>query len=223
MSTSTKSVSSPSFFNIVSTCLALVLFLTVSACGGGEEVETEPTTELEADVSQDTLGTTMQDTGTNEYGAFSDWDTDTNDEITEAEFNEGFGEYGNFGNWDADASGTLDETEFNEGIFDNWDTDGDGVFTENDWNTWSENWFGDNADYGTFDDWDADANNELTATEFNEGFGEYGNYGEWDANADNEIGETEFNEGIFGLWDEDASGTLEEQEWNDATDWWYTF
>ena len=223
MSTSTKSTSHSSFLSIISTCFALVLFLAVSGCGDG--AETEPTAELETDVTQDTLGTMQQNAEPtdNEYGAFGDWDTDTNNEITETEFNEGFGEYGNFEDWDADASGTLDETEFTEGIFDNWDTDGDGTFTENDWNTWSENWFGDNADYGTFDDWDADANNELTATEFEEGFNQYGNYGEWDANADNEVGETEFNEGIFGLWDENASGTLEEQEWNDATDWWYTF
>lgn len=203
-------------------CCALLLAFGLSACNGGEEVETGAVETDTLAMQQDTMGIAQNTTG-GQYGAFTDWNENQDDEITEDEFGTAFGEYGNFNEWDQDASGGLDETEFSGGVFENWNENNDDVWEEDEWNTWTETWFGDEADYGTWDDWDADANNELTQTEFEEGFGEYGNYGEWDANTDNQVGETEFSEGVFDLWDEDDSAGINENEWNTSSDWWFAY
>jgi len=69
-----------------------------------------------------------------------------------------------------------------------------------------------------FSEWDTDKSAGLNAEEFNAGFGENGVYDAWDANDDNNLTEDEFNAGVFGGYDRDDDGMIEEPEFGDYGD-----
>jgi len=66
--------------------------------------------------------------------------------------------------------------------------------------------------------WDGDGDGALSEEEFNTGFGEGGAYDEWDADDDGMLTEDEFNGGVFGGYDDDESGVIEEPELGDVGD-----
>ncbi len=66
--------------------------------------------------------------------------------------------------------------------------------------------------------WDGDGDGALSEEEFNTGFSEGGAYDEWDADEDGMLSEDEFNAGVFGGYDDDESGVIEEPELGDAGD-----
>lgn len=72
------------------------------------------------------------------------------------------------------------------------------------------------ADWHT--EWDGDGDGALSEEEFNTGFDEGGAYDEWDADDDGMLTEDEFNSGVFGGYDDDESGVIEEPELGDAGD-----
>lgn len=67
-------------------------------------------------------------------------------------------------------------------------------------------------------EWDANDDAVIDNEEFAEGFGEVGVYDEWDADNDGTLSEDEFNEGVYGAYDEDESGAIEEPEYGDLGD-----
>ncbi|MEF2554288.1 hypothetical protein VQ042_23695 [Aurantimonas sp. A2-1-M11] len=69
-----------------------------------------------------------------------------------------------------------------------------------------------------FSDWDADGNAGINQEEFNTGFGEGGVYDSWDADGDGALTEDEFNAGVYGGYDRDDSGVIEEPEYGDVGD-----
>jgi len=66
--------------------------------------------------------------------------------------------------------------------------------------------------------WDGDGDGALSEEEFNTGFSEGGAYDEWDADDDGMLSEDEFNSGVFGGYDDDESGVIEEPELGDVGD-----
>lgn len=72
------------------------------------------------------------------------------------------------------------------------------------------------ADWHT--EWDGDADGALNEEEFNTGFGEGGVYDSWDGDADGMLSEDEFNAGVYGGYDDDESGVIEEPELGDVGD-----
>lgn len=72
----------------------------------------------------------------------------------------------------------------------------------------------------TWEGWDGDADGILTEQEFVEGFNARATFGTWDANADAMLDEPEFDAGVWGLYDRDVTGGLEEAEVGAfETDW----
>lgn len=68
------------------------------------------------------------------------------------------------------------------------------------------------------EEWDSDGDGALSEEEFNTGFSEGGAYDAWDADDDGMLTEDEFNFGVFGGYDDDESGVIEEPELGDAGD-----
>ena len=69
-----------------------------------------------------------------------------------------------------------------------------------------------------YGEWDGNEDGALDQEEFTTGFGEAGVYESWDGDGDGALSEDEFNQGVFGGYDADDSGTLEEPELQDAGD-----
>ena len=66
--------------------------------------------------------------------------------------------------------------------------------------------------------WDTDQDGILSEEEFGTGFGENEAFDTWDADDDGLLSEDEFNAGVFGGYDEDESGAIEEPEFGDIGD-----
>lgn len=62
-----------------------------------------------------------------------------------------------------------------------------------------------------FDDWDTDDEVGISEDEWGTGFGESGVYDTWDAD-DGLLSEDEFNSGVFGSYDANDDGTIDETE-----------
>ena len=97
--------------------------------------------------------------------------------------------------------------------FSEWDGDGDGAISKEEFNTG----FGENE---AFSNWDANGDGALDETELGTGFGdrEAGEFSEWDQNADGLANDEEFNAGVYGNYDTDESGAIEEPEFGDVGD-----
>ena len=145
-----------------------------------------------------------------------EWDGDADGALSEEEFGAGLGEVGSFGAWDQDDDGALNEEEYGAGVFGAYDEDDSGAleeeervaFEEDDAGRWG-------ADYGA---WDADEDGSLSEEEFGAGFAERGGFGAWDEDDDDLVSEDEFGTGVFGGYDADRSGVIEEPELGDVGD-----
>ncbi len=180
--------------------LSLTLLAGLSACGEDEAYEEAEVSD--AEVIEDETG-------------FASYDLDGNSEINDNEFNEAYG--GAFDEYDENDDGLLDDGEFSGGLFDAFDANDDDILDENEYNAGFESYYGDDYEYG-FSDWDADGDSEITEAEFGEGFGTYGTglYDDFDADGNSELTDTEFGRGMFGIYDADESGFLDENEYNES-------
>lgn len=68
------------------------------------------------------------------------------------------------------------------------------------------------------EEWDGDGDGALSEEEFGTGFGEMGTYDGWDGDGDGALSEDEFNTGVYGGYDADDSGVIEEPELGDMGD-----
>lgn len=66
--------------------------------------------------------------------------------------------------------------------------------------------------------WDANEDGILDNGQFGAGFGENEVFETWDADGDGLLSEDEFSEGVFGSYDHDDSGAMEEPESGDLGD-----
>lgn len=148
---------------------------------------------------------------------YADWDVDSDAQLARDEFGDWTRERGVFTEWDYDQNSTIGEEEFAGGMLGIWDDNDDEMLSETEWNDNVGDWF--DEDHSTFAAWDANADGSLTRDELRQGFVDTEWFGDWDMTDDNELDENEFSDGFFGLFDEDRSGYLDENEWA-ATDHW---
>lgn len=66
--------------------------------------------------------------------------------------------------------------------------------------------------------WDADGDGALGQEEFAEGFAERGIFDNWDQDRNGVLSDTEFSDGVYGTYDADASGDLNEIEYGAEDD-----
>ena len=66
--------------------------------------------------------------------------------------------------------------------------------------------------------WDADGDGALGESEFAEGFAERGIFSSWDQDSDGLLSDNEFSEGVYGTYDRDVSGDLDETEYGMTED-----
>lgn len=74
---------------------------------------------------------------------FQEWDTDTNQELSQDEWTQGFGETGIFDDWDANDDGMLEEDEFHEGVYSAYDQNDDDILDEDEFADYEEDNFWD--------------------------------------------------------------------------------
>ena len=134
-----------------------------------------------------------------------DWDANSDTSIDQTEFGTAYDRVGWFGNADADDSGSLSSDEFSAGLYGAYDRDDSGTFSE------------DERDVGfsvadDYTPWDADQSGDLTEEEFTGGMTENDLFNEWDADDNDELSQDEFDAGVYGRYDADDSGNLEETE-----------
>lgn len=65
-------------------------------------------------------------------------------------------------------------------------------------------------------EYDLDRDNRLAMNEFGGWATRAGTYNRWNTTADAGLDEREFGTGMFGLWDRDRGGTLDEAEWTEG-------
>ncbi len=206
---------------------AILIFLLPSCDGGGKDgVRQEVVTEQEA-LQEDSYGENevLYD-GTEvvkvvEESSYKSWDANSDDQLDEAEWEEGWhsklaGEEFNqdlYHDWDTDANQLLSEEEFKAGFFAYYDADGSSF--------WDETEFIRFASTSYYNTWDQDNNNKITEKEFADGWNSYMAgytyeeelYNLWDVNNNGTLDKGEFTEGIFDYWDADDTGYVEANEY----------
>ncbi len=148
---------------------------------------------------------------------YADWDLDTDGRLTGDEFREWARERDIFGDWDDDDNDTIGEDEFAAGMLGIWDDDDDDMLSPQEWQDNVGDWF--DEDHSTFESWDGNGDGSLTREELRQGFIDTDWFGDWDLNDDDQLDQNEFGDGFFGLFDEDRSGDLDENEWTARDRW----
>lgn len=124
-------------------------------------------------------------------------------------FNNSFTSNDRYDRWDTNKDEFLDEDEYSDGLFQTWDVNDDNRLDENEWNTASEDFRIGNQNWK---DWDTSNDGYLDTREFKTGLHQKGWYGEWDSDQDKKINKREYSNGLFGLWDVNRDGKLDETE-----------
>lgn len=176
-------------WKVLRTGLACTLMVSMVACGGTEEAETEELAEVD----------TMEE----DAGVMDNWDTER--------FGTSFTETGRFGGWDANDDNMLDENEYYSSYYDTWDVNDDNALDEDEWNNASRDFGMEGQNWA---DWDVNKDNRLDENEFRTGAARNNNYSTWDRDGDKMLNEREYSDGVFGLWDNDRDGALTNDDYN---------
>ena len=176
------------FWKLLRTGLCCTLVVSMVACGGAEEAETE----VEEPVAME-----------EDAGVMDNWDNER--------FGESFASSGRFGGWDANDDNLLDENEFYGGYYDTWDVNDDNVLDEDEWNNASRDFGMEGQNWA---DWDVNRDNRLDENEFRTGAARGNYYNDWDRDGDRMLNEREYSDGIFGLWDNDRDNAITNDDYN---------
>lgn len=166
-------------------CFSLMLGL--ASCGGERSEVAEEGTEIEQEV----------------VGETSMYDRNR--------FNTDFASTNNYEEWDTNRDSYLDENEYYGSVYNTFDTNRDRVVDQNEFNTAASDFGATTPDWN---EWDTNKDNQLDENEFRTGWGRNNNYAQWDTDRDNRLNEREYSEGIFGLWDREGRGSMEEANYN---------
>jgi hypothetical protein len=69
-----------------------------------------------------------------------------------------------------------------------------------------------------FTDLDLNGDGVLDRNEFGNGVDNAGLFDRWDQDRSGDLADNEFDNGLYGVWDADQNGTLAQNEFNDWTD-----
>ncbi|MFB6351632.1 MAG: hypothetical protein ABEN55_00935 [Bradymonadaceae bacterium] len=148
--------------------------------------------------------------GDDQYGTFSDWDTDGNQTVARDEFMTNMTEQNVMRDLSEDQNRTLSRKEFQSWLMTSLDRDNNDQISQQEFQAATDPW--QDVEWGLFEDWNTDGDEALTASEFNAGLKQVGLYSEWDADGNGELGPDEFGDGLFSVWDRDGDGGLRPRE-----------
>jgi hypothetical protein len=133
-------------------------------------------------------------------------------------FSTDFSSTNNYKEWDTNQDSYLDENEYYSSMYNTFDTNRDRVVDQNEFNTAASDFGASNTDWNT---WDTNRDNQLDENEFRTGWGQNNHYTQWDTDRDNRLNDREYSEGVFGLWDREGRGSMEENEYNNRYNRYY--
>ena len=155
------------------------------------------------------------------YNPFAHYDTNDNGSLDVQEVSETYPD--NFTDfWDTDGDGFLSKEEFYSTTLKNTDIDMDEHVSEDEWSdgytSMYSNWAED-----SFSMFDESQNAFLNVDEWNQIFSESQWFETYDADNDTNVTEEEWDTGVFGDWDTDDDGQIDEDEfykyWPHAQKW----
>ena len=167
-----------------------------------------------------TVACTNNPEGKTEDSDYGAWDTDADEFIDNDEFRNAFSSSPYYAQWNTDDDQTVDRSEFAQGFFRTIDEDGDGTLNAEEWQAAQDAYFGAPSmeDYQTLDTWDQDGDQSVQATEFAQVLEQADYLAEWDENGDEQLDEEEIANGVFTMWDTDANGVIEAEEFKEWDD-----
>ena len=143
------------------------------------------------------------------WGAWNEWDTDTDNRLTRAEYDSGFNRV--YTGW----AGTDNEFTADEAR-DTWrdwfDGNNDDIIDSNEWNTASTNWRLPGFEWGTYETWDVDRNNQIDRNEWGTGFNRAAANVRWTRD---ELANT-----WWDWWDGDNDDYIVADDWNTRSAYW---
>ncbi|WP_373055866.1 hypothetical protein [Zunongwangia sp. H14] len=146
-----------------------------------------------------------------EAGVFDEYDKNGDGYWTKDEFGDSF--ENDFADWDGDDDGTLDEDEFYKTTFGNTDANDDDSISEEEWNQGYSGMYGNYAEEADFDTFDANDDGILDMNEWRNGFSDSEWFDPYDGDdSDDLITEAEWNDGLYGDWDTNSDGRIDEDE-----------
>lgn len=167
-----------------------------------------------------TMACTTQPDGKTEDSDYGAWDTDADEFIDNNEFRNAFSTSPYYKQWNTNSDQVVDRGEFAQGFFQTIDEDGNGVLSASEWQNGRDAYFGDSGmdDYQTLDTWDQDGDEQVQPEEFAQVLEQADYLAEWDEDGDEQLAEDEIADGVFTMWDTDANGVIEAEEyktWDD--------
>ncbi|MGR3250654.1 MAG: hypothetical protein ACU0DH_15795 [Paracoccus sp. (in: a-proteobacteria)] len=140
----------------------------------------------------------------------TDWDGDSNIELSDSEFQSSFAEIGTYDAWDRDDEAGLNEGKFATGVLSSWDTDDDLQITEEEYGAGTERWYG--ADFATpFSDYDTNTSGYIDTSKFGAAWNN-DTYSGSDPDGDSLLTEDEFNIGVYNAADFDSNQIITVEE-----------
>lgn len=187
----------------VATLFGVAGLFATSLCGC-RTASTTPTTPTELDT-----GYRYQ-----QYGSFTEWDSDGDRKLSLIEVRRGISAGGLFSAWDTDSNHRLSRKEFEFALFSAWDTDGDGGLDIGELTAGAVAWLPKRATTSIqFGIWDRDRDGLVSRDEFSRGIEMLELWPSWDRNHDGEIDRSEYAAALVESWDTDSDGLIDLYEY----------
>lgn len=156
-------------------------------------------------------------TADSDYGA---WDTDADEFIDNDEFRNAFSSSPYYAEWNTNGDQVVDRQEFAQGFFQTIDEDRNGTLSTEEWRAARDAYFGSASmeDYQDLDTWDQDGDQQVQSAEFVQVLEQADYLAEWDEDGDEQLAEEEIADGVFTMWDTDANGVIEAEEYKEWDD-----
>ncbi len=150
--------------------------------------------------------------------SFKHWDLNKDGIVDKHEFHQSLMEKRMIRKWDKNKDGRLSELELYKGFYGLWDRNNNGKIDHKEWEYGTQNYFAvyNSIDHGTFEDWDQNGDAYLDEKEFQLSMTKADYFGAWNFNKKNSVNTEELSEKLFGLWDGNKDGHLEESEYDDV-------
>jgi len=145
--------------------------------------------------------------------AWSTYDTDGDNRLTEAEYRAVLDQSQVWDRFDDDGDGRFSSDELVTGTFVTWDVDGDGHVDVDEYRRGWRQWPDHDADWTAFTDWDTDGDGRLSAAEFGTGWERAALYDRYEMGDDELLDADEYTHQTWSGWDVDGDGYVDMWEY----------